>query len=301
MLKHMKKIAVVGSINIDYFVEANVLPEKGETVLGNQFFMSLGGKGANQAVAASRLGAKVSFFGSIGSDENSNYVIKMLQKEKVDITHLNVAKNSHTGVAFIEICQSENRIVVIPGANRETNISYIARLLDKILEHDIIVLQLETPLEMIEHLVPKLFEKGKTILLNPAPALLIRKEILDKVTYLIPNEHEYQIVMNEKGTMEQLLKKFSNKLLITCGINGVKFFDGKTLVQVPAHKVDAVDTTGAGDTFCGAFAVALSEGKDLVDCIEFGNLAAGLSVKKKGAQSGMPFREEINLFVRGEL
>jgi ribokinase len=301
MLKHMKKIAVVGSINIDYFVEADVLPKMGETVLGKQFFMALGGKGANQAVAASRLGAKVSFFGSVGSDENSSVVKEMLQKERVDITHLNFAEESHTGAAFIEICQSDNRIVVIPGANQQTNISYIEKVSEKIMEHDIIVFQLETPLDMIEHLIPRLYKNGKTIILNPAPALHISEEILEKVTYLTPNEHEYQIVLNQQGSMEQLLTRYPNKLVITCGTNGVKFFDGNHIVQVPAHKVDAVDTTGAGDTFSGAFAVALAEGKDLKACIGFGNIAAGLSVRKKGAQAGMPYREEIDHFIKEEL
>ncbi|PLR89142.1 ribokinase [Bacillus sp. T33-2] len=294
----MKKIAVVGSVNIDYFVESDVLPQVGETVLGRQFFTSIGGKGANQAVAAARLGAEVSLFGSVGNDENSKMIKSKMLDERVDITNLNVVAEAHTGAAFVEISKSENRILVIPGANQYTDIPYIDRVLQQLLMHDIILFQLETPLEMLEYTVPKLYEQGKTTILNPAPAQVVPAAILNMITFITPNEHEYSTVFNQHDTsMEKMLGMYPDKLVITCGTKGVKFSDGDSIHHVPTINVDAVDTTGAGDTFSGAFAVALAEGRDLKASIEFGNIAAGLSVRKKGAQTGMPYRPEIDDFI----
>jgi ribokinase len=297
----MKKIAVVGSINIDYFVEADRLPITGETVLGTNFFMSIGGKGANQAVAAARLGAEVALFGSVGNDENRIVFTSKMNEEKVDISRLNIANGTHTGVAFIEISNSENRILVVPGANQKTDVQYIDSVAEKLLEFDIIIFQLETPIEMLDYIIPKLAQAGKTTILNPAPAHRINAQTINLLTYITPNEHEYQTVFDEAAPMDHFLKKFPNKLVVTCGTNGVKFYNGNAEVTVPSIKVHAVDTTGAGDTFSGAFAVALAEGKALKDAIEFANIAAGLSVRKKGAQTGMPTRQEIDQFMKEEL
>ncbi|OHX51635.1 ribokinase [Planococcus faecalis] len=296
----MKKIAVIGSINIDFFVEVDSSPKPGETKLGNSFFRGLGGKGANQAVAASRLGAEVSFFGSVGNDENGKYVIDTLRQEKVNTMFLNTT-DTNTGVAFIEITHAENRIVVVSGANNYTNVSYIKNILREMLEHDIFVFQLEVPMETLEYLIPILHKEGKVIVVNPAPALYIRKELIDKINYLTPNEHEYRVVLKTAAEMDKVLSEFPNKLMITCGKKGVKFFDGKKIFHVPAYAVEAVDTTGAGDTFCGAFVTALADGKTLIECVSFGNKAAALSVLKKGAQKGMPYQEEIEHFYEKEL
>jgi ribokinase len=297
----VRKIAVIGSINIDYFVEADKLPELGETILGNNFFLSIGGKGANQSVAASRLGAEVTLFGSIGIDDVSQIFIENMKKETVDITHLNRVEASHTGVAFIEICNIENRILVVPGANEYTNLNYITKILDELLTYDVVLFQMETPIDMMEYLIPILHKQMKTIIVNPAPAQKIRESLIEMITYLTPNEHEYEIVIDSKLPMEELLKKYPNKLIITCGTNGVIYHDGKTIIRVPVIKVDAVDTTGAGDTFSGAFAVAIAEGKNLYESIRFGNIAAGLSVTRKGAQTGMPYRDEVELIWKEEL
>jgi ribokinase len=296
----MRNIAVVGSINIDYFVETDQFPVPGETLLANDFFLSLGGKGANQAVAASRLGGQVSLFGSVGSDENSKVIIEKMQQEKVDIANINFVSDSPTGAAFIELCKSENRILVVPGANKFTDVSYMKNILNELLLHDVIVFQLETPIEIIEYLVPLLHEQGKTTILNPAPAIKLASNVIEKITYLTPNEHEYQIIFDTKEPMETLLKRYSNKLLITCGEAGVAYFDGGQVVQVPSIKVEPVDTTGAGDTFSGAFSVAIAEGRQLQEAIQFGIVAAGLSVTKKGAQTGMPQREEVELRLKKE-
>ncbi|MCS0670474.1 ribokinase [Cytobacillus firmus] len=294
----MQRIAVVGSINMDYFIESEVLPKLGETVLGENFFLSIGGKGANQAVAAARLGGDVSLFGSVGDDENSDLIIKKLEKENINLVNLQSVKGLPTGAAFIELCQSENRIIVVPGANTHTNVDYVKKTATELLNYDVIVFQLETPLDMIEYLVPLLYEQGKTIIINPAPALTLSQELINKVTYVTPNEHEYKLVFNTNDSMEELLKKYPNKLIITCGSEGVRFFDGTEIKLVPSIKVIPVDTTGAGDTFSGAFAVAIAEGNCLEDSIRFGNIAAGISVTKKGAQTGMPKRNDVTQFVK---
>ncbi|WP_370224605.1 ribokinase [Cytobacillus sp.] len=294
----MQRIAVVGSINMDYFIESEVLPKLGETVLGENFFLSIGGKGANQAVAAARLGGDVSLFGSVGDDENSDLIIKKLEKENINLVNLQSVKGLPTGAAFIELCQSENRIIVVPGANTHTNVDYVKKTAAELLNYDVIVFQLETPLEMIEYLVPLLYEQGKTIIINPAPAQTLSQELINKVTYITPNEHEYKLVFNTNDSMEELLEKYPNKLIITCGTEGVRFFDGTEIKLVPSIKVIPVDTTGAGDTFSGAFAVAIAEGNCLEDSIRFGNIAAGLSVTKKGAQTGMPKRNDVTQFVK---
>ncbi|WP_090831995.1 MULTISPECIES: ribokinase [unclassified Bacillus (in: firmicutes)] len=292
----MKKIAVIGSINMDYFIETDVFPNVGETVLAKKSFTALGGKGANQAVAAGRLGADVTLFGSIGDDDAGDIFKKKMEKEFVDISFVQSVKNIATGSAFIELSKSENRILVVPGANQCTDREYVERMFNEMIKHDIFVFQLETPVSMLEYLVPKLADHGKIIVLNPAPAQTIQAELLEKITYVTPNEHEFKVVMNSVDKMEDLLFTHPNQLLITKGTAGVFYSDGQKIVCVPALKVEAVDTTGAGDTFSGAFAAALAEGKELRESIQFANIAAGLSVKKKGAQAGMPTREEVLQF-----
>lgn len=294
----MKKIAVVGSLNMDFFIETDAFPDIGETVLGKGFFKALGGKGANQAIAAARLGGSVSLFGSVGTDESGKVMKKKIESEKVNLSFLNVRSEVPSGAAFIEICKSENRILVVQGANLYTDREYIKKVISPLMNHDIVMFQLETPLEILEYLVPILYEKGKVIVVNPAPAQSLSTKLLKQITYLVPNEHEYGTVVNEKLSMDEVLKKYPNKLVITCGTNGVKYFDGTQVVHIPAIQVRAIDTTGAGDTFCGAFAAGLSEEKPLKESIEFACIAAGLSVKKKGAQTGMPSREEITTYMK---
>lgn len=289
------KIGVIGSVNMDYFIETDRFPESGETVLGKSFFMSLGGKGANQAVAASRLGGDVTFFASVGDDLNSNAIKENLRREKIDLSFLQSINNCAAGTAFIEISKGNNRIIVVPGANRYTNISYSNAILEKLLSLDVILFQMETPIELIELIIPILNDAGKITIVNPAPAHKLDQNVIDKITYITPNEHEYEIVLDSSEGMNSTLKKYRNKLIITCGENGVKYFDGEKIITVPVISVEPVDTTGAGDTFCGAFAVALAEKKELYDSIMFGNVAAGLSIMKKGAQSGMPSREDVDV------
>lgn len=293
----MKKIAVIGSINIDYFVESEKLPKFGETVIGENFFMDLGGKGANQAVAAARLGGDVALFGSIGKDNQQAVLLEHYQKEKVNIDHLNIVSGVSTGAAFIQLHNSENRIIIVPGANQYTDVSYSKKNLEQLLSYDVYLFQLEIPLETLEFLIPILYSHKKTIILDPAPAQKLEEDLINKVTYLTPNEHEFNLVFNQKQELNKTLEKYSNKVIVTCGEKGALYHDGTKIINIPARKVKAVDSTGAGDTFTGAFTVAVSEGKDLEECIRYGNLAASLAVMKKGAQSGMPYKDELKTLV----
>jgi ribokinase len=297
----LTRIAVIGSINIDYVVETDILPKMGETVSAKNFFFSPGGKGANQAVAASRLGGEVALFGSIGEDENGSILLGKLQKEKLDLTHVNYVENVTTGAAFIELCNGDNRILIVPGANEHTNASYIEKVASSLLQYDVVLFQLETPIEMMEYIIPILHAKGKTIIVNPAPAYRLRDELIKKITYLTPNEHEYEAVLNTKLSCQDILKKYPNKLIITRGELGVVYYDGSKIVEVPSIEVTPIDTTGAGDTFSGAFAVAVGEGNSLFESIRFGNIAAGISITKTGAQSGMPYRSEIDKLLNLEV
>lgn len=289
----MKKIAVLGSINMDLVTETSIHPKQGETVLGDYFFTSPGGKGANQAVAAARLGGKVTMFGAVGSDSNGSELLTILQKENICTDFVLKKDGVPTGVASIEISNNDNRIVVVSGANKLVTKEYIDQVINEIEKNDIIVLQLEIPLETVEYVVEKLKDKNKTIILNPAPATKLSEELIESVTYITPNEHEYKLILNTEDAMETVLPNYPKHMLITCGGEGVKYFDEK-VVTVPSISVHVVDTTGAGDTFTGAFATALSQDFTLFDAISFANCAGGLATTKKGAQGGMPTMEEMN-------
>lgn len=294
----MVKVAVVGSINMDLVVEAEKLPNKGETVSGDNFFMSPGGKGANQGVAAARLGAEVYMFGSVGEDENGTSMCKNLQREGINISFINHVKEAPTGVAMIELCKDDNSIVVVPGANAYTDLDYLEQIKGELLNFDVVIFQMEIPIRGVEFLVDYLNKNNRISILNPAPAIILKKSVIDKVSYITPNEHEYEIILDTKESMEEALKKYPNKLIITNGGAGVKYYDGNDIIVVPSIRVKAIDTTGAGDTFSGAFAVNLAEGKNLYDSIRLANIAAGISVTKKGAQGGMPNKAAVTKYLQ---
>ncbi|MBM7577858.1 ribokinase [Jeotgalibacillus terrae] len=289
----MKKIAVIGSINIDYFVECSTLPKFGETVFGDNFFMNFGGKGANQAVAASRLGGDVTLFGSIGNDEQKQVLLNHFKAENVNIEHLNIVDGVSTGAAFIQLYKGDNRIIITPGANQYTNGLYTKQVKDQLMNYDIFLFQLETPISMLEYLIPLLHKEGKTIILDPAPAVKLPEDVLSKISYLTPNEYEVQEVISHSSNEEQIMAEYPQKLIMTCGKNGVKYHNGERVIRLSARMAEAVDTTGAGDTFTGAFAVALAEGKPFEECLRYGIFAGSLAVTKKGAQSGMPYKYEM--------
>lgn len=288
----MCDIVVVGSINADLVFTSSLRPNKGETVLGKDFKTVPGGKGANQAVASSRLGSNVTMFGCVGNDENGTFLINNLNNNNVNTESIEKINNVPSGVAGIILAEGDNSIIVVPGANHSITKEIIDKYKEIILNAKIVVLQLEIPLEVAKYVIDICYENNIKTILNPAPAIKLDISLIDKVTYITPNEHECKIVFDNDDVLS-LIEKYPNKLLITEGSKGVKFHDGNEIKQIPTVKVEAIDTTGAGDTFNGALATAIVNGYDLEKAIDFSNKVAALSVTKFGAQGGMPTLKEI--------
>lgn len=277
---------------MDLVVTSNKRPNAGETVLGESFKTVPGGKGANQAVASARLGADVYMIGRVGDDAYGQDIMSNLQAQGVRTTYMKPVTEMESGTAHIILAEGDNSIVVVKGANNEVTPHYVKDALSSIENIGIVLIQQEIPEETIEAVCTICSEKGIPVILNPAPARKVSQQILDQAAYITPNEHEAAL-MFDGLTIAEALRQYPNKLLITEGKNGVRYFDGSKEVLVPGYPVKAVDTTGAGDTFNGALAVALTEGKSLYDALAFANLAASISVTKFGAQGGMPAREEL--------
>ncbi|MCD7708301.1 MAG: ribokinase [Clostridiales bacterium] len=290
----MKKLAVIGSINMDMTAEAERMPGRGETVAAQGLAYYPGGKGANQAVAAARLGAKVAMYGCVGDDAFADALINNLEKNGVDATRVERLKGTPSGMAIITVAQGDNSILVVSGANGKVTREYVDAQWESISQADIIILQNEIPMETVRHAIELGHEAGKYIIYNPAPAAEISPEILDKVSCLTPNEHEAALIFGTEKDIPALLKEYPEKLIVTLGEKGAAMAraDG-TVLEIPAMKARVADTTGAGDTFIGALACALAEDRSLDDAIRFANTASGLSVQKPGAQGGMPTRTEV--------
>jgi len=291
-LRKMIKMTVIGSSSMDLVVTASKRPKKGETILGDSFKTVPGGKGANQAVAAARLGAEVYMVGCVGSDSFGEEILNNFTSNGVITTYVEPVTHLETGTAHITLAEGDNSIIVVKGANDCITPAYIDKAIDVILKSDIVLIQQEIPEETVEYTAKVCFENNVPLLLNPAPARPISKTVIDMAAYITPNEWEASVLFENKD-IHTALKDYPNKLLITEGKNGVRYHDGDNEVLVPAFPVEAVDTTGAGDTFNAAFAVAIAEGKTIKDSIRFANRAASLSVTKFGAQGGMPTRKEV--------
>lgn len=288
------KLAVVGSINMDMTVTAKRIPLKGETLMGESIRYIPGGKGANQAVAMAKLGAEVEMFGCVGDDSNGEKMLKNFKEVGVKTAHIQVLKDVPTGIAMITVGDNDNTIVVVPGANGKVDKAYIDSIKPELKEFDMVVLQHEIPLETVHYIIEFCHQQGIKVVLNPAPAAPVPMEIIEKVTYVTPNEHEAVLIFGEEPKTEELLKKYPEKLVITQGSRGVStcLANGEVLT-VPARKARVVDTTGAGDTLNGAFSVKIAEGKDMEAALRFANTAASLSTEKFGAQTGMPTAQEV--------
>jgi ribokinase len=288
------KLAVVGSMNMDMTVTAERIPSKGETLLGNSIRYIPGGKGANQAVAMARLGAEVEMFGCVGDDENGRRLVRNLEKEGIKTGNISVLKDTPTGIAMITVGENDNTIIVVPGANGKVDRDYAERIKEKLEAYDMVIMQQEIPLDTVHHIVNFCSEKGIPVVLNPAPAAVVPMEIIEKVTYLTPNEHEAALIFGDGASTEELLKKYPDKLVITQGSKGVSAaLPSGEIVNIPARQAKVVDTTGAGDTLNGAFCVKAAEGAGLKEALVYANTAAGLSTEKFGAQGGMPYAKEV--------
>lgn len=288
------KIAVVGSINMDMMVTAERIPKKGETIRGEDVHYSPGGKGANQAVAMQKLGAEVEMFGCVGADDHGKQMIENLKSVGVKTGHIKVIEQAPTGLAVITVGEQDNTIVIIAGANEKVDQRYLDQISETLKSYDMVVLQHEIPLETVHGVIRFCSENQIPVVLNPAPAAEVPSEIIQKATYLTPNEHEAKMIFGEDMTLEEMLRRYPEKLIVTQGAKGViTCLKSGDILEVPAESVEVVDTTGAGDTLNGAFCVQMAEGKSLREALRYANTAAGLSIGKLGAQSGMPTRREV--------
>ncbi len=294
---------------MDLVVRLPIIPKPGETLLGGVFNTYPGGKGANQAVAASRLGGHVSMIGCVGDDSFGRELVANLSTEGVDTSHVFVQPNVSSGVALIQVDdQAQNSIAVASGANYRLSCEYVEKAMQAIEKIDVVVMQLETPLETIYTAARVAHQRGAKVILNPAPAQVLENDLLQLVDYLVPNEYEiatmtgFQIqnITDTDQAAQQLLSKGVKNLIVTLGNKGSVIFEGNTnnSVDIPAWKVQAVDTTAAGDCFIGAFAVGLSKEKSVKDAAAFASAAAAISVTRLGAQPSLPKIDEVNQFMK---
>jgi len=298
------KIVVIGSCNTDMVVKANRLPVPGETILGGTFYMNPGGKGANQAIAAARLGADVTFVSKIGYDLFGLQALEIYKSEKINTEFVFTDQKNPSGVALISVDSfGENCIIVASGANLSLLPEDIDKAEDKIQEADIVLMQLEVPLSTVEYTTALAYKYGKKVILNPAPASSLRNEFLEKVYAILPNRIETEMLSGIKVTdvksAQKAAKAISDKgienVVITLGKEGAYVKESDSYVMTHARDVDTIDTTGAGDVFCGAVSVYLSEGHSLTESVIFANAAAAIAVTRIGAQSAIPYRQEIIL------
>lgn len=296
-----KKILVIGSSNTDMTIKSEWLPKPGETILGGVFRMGPGGKGANQAVAARRLGGDVCFICKVGNDIFGETSIKGYEKEGIDTSHI-LKSDKASGTALIMVdSKAENCIAVAPGANGDITVADIDSVSDVIKSSDYLILQLEIPVDAVLRAAQIAHEAGVYVILNPAPACPLPKELFQYISLMTPNQTETSLMSGlEVKDQESLLKAVEQlrtygvkDFVVTMGSKGsLVYTEGKSTV-VPALKVEAVDTTAAGDTFCGALCVALSEGLSLVEAAGFATKASALTVQKMGAQDSIPYRTDI--------
>lgn len=296
------KIVVLGSCNTDMVVKSSRLPVPGETILGGTFMMNPGGKGANQAVAAARLGGNVTFVTKTGNDLFGRQSIELYNDENINTEFISSDPDLPSGVALITVDgEGENCIVVASGANGSLSPADVKDAEKEITSADILLMQLEVPIETVEYAAKMAKKNGVKVILNPAPAQSLSNDLLSNIHMIIPNETEAEIISGIKVTDVESAKKAADMIcskgvdivVITMGSAGALIKEGNQYHQIPALRVKAVDTTAAGDTFCGAISVALSEGKSLVDAIKFANQCSAITVTRMGAQASIPYRKEV--------
>lgn len=286
----LPKITVVGSLNMDLITTSENVPGGGETILGQTFSTAPGGKGANQAVAAAKLGAQVAMVGCVGEDPYGKILLKNLQKQGVDFVNRVPVSDVSTGIAQITVSSGENRIIVVPGANHYLTPDIVERYESVIADSDVMLTQLEIPFETVETVVKLADKHNVKMILNPAPAQILSQTLLEKVDVLTPNQHEFEQMFQQEPPTNQ-------DVVTTRGDEGSVYLRNQERSHVPGFKVDALDTTGAGDAFNGGLAFALGSGQSMAEACRFANAVAALAVTKSGAQAGMPTLEEVDTFL----
>ena len=302
----MNKVCVLGSMNMDLVVKVNDIPRVGETILSKSFEKIAGGKGANRAVAAKRCGAEVSIIAKIGKDENGQILKNKLKEDNIDVKYVFEDNNESTGMAFIMVNENgNNSIIVVAGSNMTINKEEIEVSLEKIKESDILIAQFETSEEMTLEAFKKAKEFGKVTILNPAPAKKINEELLRVTDIIVPNETEVEVltgitieILEDANKAGQVfLEKGVKFVVITLGDKGAVIIGKDFCELVPAYKVNAIDTTAAGDSFIGGLSSKLDykniNKQTLIEAVNFGNKVSSISVQRKGAQPSIPYLKEI--------
>jgi ribokinase len=303
----VKKMMVIGSLNMDMVIHSNRIPMVGETVLGGEFLMVPGGKGANQAVAAARLGGDVTMVGCIGNDSFGKDLLRNLSTNHVNVDPVKILDDVSTGVAMITVNDGDNSIIVAPGANSRLSTEYVKELEEMIKNSSILVLQLEIPLETVQSAIEIAHQHGVKVLLNPAPAIKLDDDFLSKIDIITPNESEAEILTGKpidsiedaKSAVVNLKKKGVKHVIITLGHRGVVYNNGDHISHKPSRKVETMDTTAAGDAFTGSLAYAFSNDKDIEEAIDLAVMVGALTVTKKGAQTSIPYMKEVIQFANG--
>lgn len=301
------KLVVLGSINADHILNIEQFPRPGETVIGKQYKVAFGGKGANQAVAAGRSGADIAFIACVGADDIGERVRQQLASDRIDTQPIEAIADSTTGVALIFVnAEGENVIGIDAGANAAVTPDYLARYQQKVIDADALLMQLESPLETVIAAASLAKQHQTQVILNPAPARELPDELLATIDMITPNETEAQrltgIAVNDDNDAARAAQALHDKgiatVIITLGSRGVWLSENGNGKLIPGFKVKAVDTIAAGDTFNGALVTALLEGKIMADAVRFAHAAAAIAVTRPGAQPSVPWREEIDAFLQ---
>jgi len=302
----VKKVVVVGSVNVDIFLKVPRMPQIGETILGNKFYWHIGGKGANQAVGIARLGAPVYFVGKVGNDPFRYRILDKLKKEGVNTEFILQDEENASGMAVILVDkEGRNCITVIGGANRNLSRKDVEGARKIILKADILLLQMEIPLKTVEYTLKLARESDVCTILNPAPASILSSEILSNTEILVPNRDEAEKLSGVKITSLQeakeasalLLNKGVKAVVLTLGEEGALLVTREKIRHFYGIPVKPLDTTGAGDSFIAALTTALIQGKELEKAVRYANYAASLSVTRLGAQASLPYKEELENFI----
>lgn len=306
MDQHNPKVVVVGSFNMDLVIKTERRPQKGETLIGEEFGMFIGGKGANQAIAASRLGADVTMIGRLGADLFGDTFFTEFDRENIDTSFVVRDAEVGTGVASPVIdADGDNSIIIVPRANMRLDVEDVERAASKIADADVLLLQLEVPIESSKRAAEIARANGVEIILNPAPACVLPDSFLGLVDILVPNEVETEFltkvtVADDEGARlaaKVLFEKGLSTIVLTLGNRGALLLTSQRSQLVPAYNVKVVDTTAAGDAFCGALATALASGDKIENAVAFANATGALAVTVLGAAPSMPTAEQVHDFV----
>lgn len=296
----MSKITVIGSSNMDLTVRTPHIPVKGETIFGGEVIMSFGGKGANQAVAVSRLGGDVNFISKVGDDSNGRMMKEHFAAEGLCTDSVISDPSSRSGSAWICVDDNgDNMIIVMPGANGSMSVADLEPFEEMIRSSDYLLMQLEVPVEVVAHAAEIASASGVKVILNPAPAAPLSDSLLSKLYALTPNETECRILCGSEASDDDvanaavLYRKGVKNVIVTLGDKGSMIYNADGVVTVPATKVEAVDTVAAGDTYNGALCVALSKGRSLVEAMKFATAASAIAVTRTGAQASIPYASEL--------